>query len=288
MPVTDNSTTVSVIIPTYNRVACVGDAIDSVLAQTHAIHEIIVVDDGSTDGSADWIRLHYPGVRLLRQENHGVSHARNQAIALANGDWFALLDSDDQWYPDKIATQMAALKAEPGKRLCHCDEHWFRNGQRINPMQKHKKHGGSIFALCLPLCVISPSAALIHRSVFEQFGGFDESLPACEDYDFWLRFCACEPIVFVNQPLLAKHGGHADQLSRRYWGMDRFRLQALAGVLRSGTLTAEHADLAQTMFMHKFRIYCAGSIKRNRHEEVASLQRSYADIITAGQSPGHP
>jgi len=283
-PVTGRSnplvhSTVSVIIPTFNRLHCIADAIESVLAQTHPALEIIVVDDGSSDGSADWIAAHYPCVQLLRQDNHGVSHARNRAIEQATGDWLALLDSDDRWYANKLDVQMTALAQQPDYRLCHCDEHWFRNGRRVNPKVKHQKHGGQIFAHCLPLCAISPSAAVIHRSLFAELGQFDESLPACEDYDLWLRFCAQESVLYIDQALLAKTGGHEDQLSQRYWGMDRFRLQSLAKVLQSGKLTNEQYALAHETFTSKLDIYLNGASKRGREDEVAALRRQYQGIL---------
>ncbi len=261
-------TSISVIIPTYNRQASLARALDSVLAQTRPADEIIVVDDGSTDATAELIRQNYPQVRYFHQTNRGVSAARNHGIAQAQGEWIALLDSDDQWLPEKLAIQLQHLQQQPGHRLCHCDEIWIRHGKRVNPMKKHAKHGGWIFRHCLPLCVISPSAALIQRSLLEEIGGFDENLPACEDYDLWLRICAHHPVLLVEQALLIKYGGHADQLSRRYWGMDRFRIQALVKILQQGGLSPGDAQAARAMLLEKIRIYQAGARKRGRQQEV--------------------
>ncbi|MDE2825547.1 MAG: glycosyltransferase family 2 protein, partial [Gemmatimonadota bacterium] len=216
---------VSVVIPTYNRADRLPSAIRSVLEQTAPPAEIIVVDDGSTDGTPALVRT-FPGVRYLRQENQGVSAARNHGIGAAKHDWIALLDSDDEWLPGKLERQWGALERDPRYRFCHTDEIWIRKGRRVNPMKKHAKYGGHIFHHCLPLCVISPSSALIHRDLFERFGMFDPELPVCEDYDLWLRICAREPVLYVDEPLLLKYGGHEDQLSRAYWGMDRFRIRA--------------------------------------------------------------
>jgi glycosyltransferase involved in cell wall biosynthesis len=254
---------ISVIIPSWNRADRLAAALDSVHAQSIAPHEIIVVDDGSTDNTREQVTRHYPDVHYLYQQNKGVSSARNTGITAATGDWIALLDSDDRWEPLKLERQRHAIHAQPGHKLCHSDEIWIRNGKRVNPMKKHAKHGGKIFSQCLPLCVISPSAVMIHRDLFNDVGLFDESLPACEDYDLWLRICALYPVLYVDQPLIIKVGGHADQLSRRYWGMDRFRIQALEKILAAGVLNEQdHAD-ALHVLLEKLAIMIQGAEKRD-------------------------
>ncbi len=260
---------ISVVIPTYNRAGVLAEALVSVLAQSHAAHEVIVVDDGSSDDTAAMVACEFSEVTLIRQDNHGVSHARNRGIEAATGDWIALLDSDDRWHPDKLARQCEALRVSPGHRLVHCDEIWIRHGVRVNAMRKHAKQGGWIFEHCLPLCAISPSAAMLHRSVFDDVGLFDESLPACEDYDYWLRLTAREPVLFVEQALLTKYGGHEDQLSRKYWGMDRFRIRALDKILRSGGLDEKQFEAARAMLLDKIRVYIKGAMKRGKQQEVA-------------------
>lgn len=270
---------VSVIIPTHNRRERLPNALDSVLAQSYPIHELWVVDDGSTDDTAEYVASRYPSTELIRQSNHGVSHARNRAIEKASGQWIALLDSDDRWYPDKIARQIKALQAAPQHRLCHCDEHWIRNGKRVNPRHKHRKHGGDVFAYCLPLCCISPSAVLIHRSLFAEVGCFDESLPACEDYDLWLRICARERVLYIDQALLEKTGGHEDQLSQRYPAMDQYRLQALASILREGVLTDSQRQQAMAMFHQKTTIFSNGARKRGHTDAIEALRQRYHDLL---------
>ena len=233
MQLSENS--VGVVIPTFDRAHLLGRALDSVLAQTRLPQQIIVVDDGSTDGTGELL-AGYPQVVHLRQENRGVSAARNLGIRHCDCDWVAFLDSDDEWLPEKLEVQFRALARSPGHRLIHCDEIWIRNGRRVNPAQRHRKRGGWIFEHCLPLCVISPSAAVIARSLFDETGLFDEGLPACEDYDLWLRICSRYPVLYVDQPLLRKYGGHADQLSRQHWGMDRFRVASLRSLLADDSL----------------------------------------------------
>lgn len=269
---------ISVVIPTYNRCESVCAAIESVQEQTYKAHEIIVVDDGSSDNTASIISQKFPDIKLIQQTNHGVSHARNQGIQQASTPWIALLDSDDRWFNNKLAVQINAIEASPSHMLCHCDEHWIRNGKRVNPMNKHQKRGGHIFEHCLPLCAISPSAVLIHQSLFDDVGLFDESLPACEDYDLWLRICATYPVLYIDQALLEKTGGHEDQLSRKHWGMDRFRLHALAKLIRAKSLNAEQLILATEVFDQKFDIMLNGALKRDNNEFAKELKALYANL----------
>ena len=244
---------ISVVIPAFNRAHTLPRALDSVMRQTLQPEEVIVVDDGSTDGTADLLATRYPVVTCLRQTNQGVSAARNRAIRHAASAWIALLDSDDAWRPDKLARQCEAL-GDTNYHLCHTDEIWIRDGRRINQKPWHAKSGGWIFQRCLPSCAISPSAALIHRSVFGSVGLFDETLPACEDYDFWLRVCARYPVQYVDEPLTIKYGGHADQLSRRYWGMDRFRVIALEKTINEIPLDRPDREAALRVLMEKLWI----------------------------------
>lgn len=272
------SFTVSVIIPTYNRLPVLKRAVASVLEQTYSAHEIIVIDDGSTDGTSTWLAQQTSTISVIKQDNHGVSYARNRGIEQASGTWIALLDSDDYWHREKLAIQKQALASEPDSQFCHCDELWVRNGKRINQKLKHRKQGGHIFEHCLPLCAISPSAALIHRDVFCTYGLFDENLPACEDYDLWLRVTAHEPVTYIDQPLLTKTGGHEDQLSHRFPIMDQFRLYSLAKLLRSKSLDKRKQQLAYEMFTSKLTIVINGARKHDNQSLLQQLASDYADL----------
>jgi len=263
---------VSVVIPTYNRVHLLERALDSVLGQTLAADEIIVVDDGSTDNTVSTVKSLHPEVKLIQQDNLGVSAARNAGISAARYDWITLLDSDDIWHENKLERQMSALKNDPEYLICHSDEIWIRDGVRVNQMNKHKKTGGYIFQHCLPLCAISPSAVMIHRSLFEEIGLFDETLPACEDYDLWLRICSRYPVLFIDEALITKHGGHDDQLSRQHWGMDRFRIQALDKIISLAELNDNDRDAAIKMMVNKINIYLAGAEKYGNTEHVEDFK----------------
>lgn len=264
---------ISVIIPTWNRADRLANALQSVFAQRLPATEVIVVDDGSSDDTRSRVHSHFPDARYIYQPNRGVSSARNTGIRAAHGDWIALLDSDDRWQPDKLEQQCAHLRASPEYKICHSDEIWIRNGRRVNPMKKHAKYGGHIFRQCLPLCAISPSAVMIHRELFNEVGLFDERLPACEDYDLWLRICAAHPVLYIDKPLITKEGGHSDQLSRHYWGMDRFRIHALEKILASGTLDAANHAAALATLLDKLAIVIKGASKHGNHE----LARRYRE-----------
>lgn len=259
---------VTVVIPTFNRESVLSRAIRSVLAQTRAPEEIIVVDDGSTDTTVDSVRAGFPEAVILTQENLGVSAARNHGIREASGEWIALLDSDDEWVAEKLERQLVELARHPDLRVCHTDEIWIRHHRRVNPKRRHAKYGGRIFQYCLPLCAMSPSSIVIHRSVFEDVGLFDEELPACEDYDLWLRICARYPVLYLDEPLVVKYGGHPDQLSRRVWGLDRFRIRALEKILQSNVLDSEDTEAALRILLDKIDIYIAGAEKREKWDEV--------------------
>ncbi len=264
---------ISLIIPTYNRCKTLPSALHSALQQTFAVDEIIVVDDGSNDETVNMLAAEFPQVQLIKQTNQGVSAARNRGIQQARGEWIAFLDSDDVWLKEKIALQMQALKKWPDIKICHTEEIWIRNGVRVNAMHKHKKTGGWIFKHCLPLCAMSPSSIMIHRSVFETIGVFDESFPACEDYDLWLRITARYPVLFIEQPLIYKYGGHEDQLSRKHWGMDRFRIRALENIIAQPDISTTYKIDATRMLIKKAKIFKNGALKRGNNESVLIYQQ---------------
>ena len=256
---------VSVIVPTFQRAALLPRALDAIFAQTHAPAEVILVDDGSSDETAALAQRYGERLRYQRLfETRGVSAARNHGIALSHGFWIAFCDSDDAWLPRKLERQLAALAAAPELRLCHTEELWIRNGRRVNQLQKHEKAGGDIFFRCLPRCVISPSSVLLARSLLDDVGLFDTGLPACEDYDLWLRICARERVLFVDEPLIVKYGGHADQLSRHFYGIDRFRVRALHRLLVCEQLTTVQRRTTREMLLRKLDIFLAGAEKRGR------------------------
>lgn len=264
---------ISVIIPTFNRVDLLSRAIDSVMSQTLPANEIIVVDDGSSENMERLLSEKYPTVVYVRQENKGVSSARNQGVRKSGNEWLAFLDDDDEWLPHKLEKQVQLLQSHPDAVLCHTEERWIRQGVRVNQMNKHRKSGGWIYQKCLPLCAISPSSVLLRKSIFEEVGFFREDLPACEDYDMWLKICSRYPVLFVEQACLNKYGGHQDQLSTKHWGMDRFRIDALSSMLSSNNLSDEDDRATRNMLQKKIRVYIKGAQKRNKKNDIQIYEK---------------
>lgn len=259
---------VSVIIPTYNRAAWLEEAIASVLDQTYARIELIVVDDASRDHTAEMVRAFGTALTYLRQAHAGVSAARNRGVAVSHGTLVAFLDSDDVWQPGKVAAQVQLFQQQPQVQACYTDEVWIRHGVRVNPKQIHQKHTGWMFYASLPRCVISPSSIMLRRSLWDRLGGFDEGLPACEDYDLWLRLTVQTPVLLVPQRLIVKRGGHSDQLSRCVPVLDRYRIAALEKMLRT-PLTVPQRCAVLTVLSQKCAIVAQGARKRHHQARWA-------------------
>jgi glycosyltransferase involved in cell wall biosynthesis len=263
---------ISAIIPTFNRAEVLPRAIDSIINQTISCHEIIVIDDGSTDKTFEILKEYIENKQIVykKTENKGVSAARNDAIKLASGDWISFLDSDDEWLPIKNEKQLEILKLE-NTNLIHGEEIWIRNGKRVNPKFKHKKTGGMIFEKCLPLCLISPSATMIKKSILQEFGGFDESFIVCEDYDLWLKITLRNPVSFVETPVINKYGGHEDQLSMKFKAMDYYRIKSMQRILITELLSAKQQELI------KKEIICKGEILLNGYQKHNNMQ-NYKEV----------
>jgi glycosyltransferase involved in cell wall biosynthesis len=263
---------ISVVIPTHNRREKLRRAIESVRAQTLSPQEVIVVDDGSTDGTLEMLQDRaLSNLKVVGQTNRGVSAARNSGIRASKNEWVAFLDSDDWWLPGKLEQQAQFHKRFPEYLISQTDEIWIRNNLRINPKKYHRKRAGWIFNLCVERCMITPSAVMINDRVFQEVGVFDESLPACEDYDLWLRVTDKYPVGLLDAKLVVKTGGHADQLSGRYWGMDRFRVCALEKAVKNST-GIENRISALRMLVEKSSILAEGSAKRNKPDAAGFYQ----------------
>lgn len=264
---------VTAIVPVYNRPWCIGRALRSVAEQTYRPLELIVVDDGSTDETPRLLEelrpeLEARGIdcRILTQANRGVSAARNAAIAEARGQYLALLDSDDLWLPEKTEAQVADLQATR-RLISQTGERWVRDGREVSVPRKFRKRAGDLFAESLRRCAVSPSAVAMHRRLLEAIGGFDESLPACEDYEMWLRVTCRFEVGLVPEALIVKYGGHDDQLSATVEALDKYRIRAIVKLLDSVALSPARRRMAIEELREKCRIYALGCEKRGRIEE---------------------
>ncbi len=270
---------VSVIIPVYNRESFISKAVESVLNQTYKNFEIIVVDDGSIDETYFSI-LHLTSDKRLSyyllNENKGVSFARNYGIKHADGKFIAFLDSDDYWLPEKLEKQVKYM-LENNLKICQTDEYWLRKNRFVNPKKKHKKISGNIFYKSLELCIVSPSAVMLDREVFENVGMFDEKMPACEDYDLWLRVSLKYNVGLFEEKLIVKRGGHEDQLSRNF-GLDKYRIYSLLKLLENNNLSYEKREKTVNVLKNKLKIYIAGCKKRFKTEEVGYYLRILNDL----------
>lgn len=273
--------TVGVVVPVRDRAGMVVEAVGSVLAQTSRDFALVVVDDGSTDGSGDAARdamsAAPAGSRVIRQDARGVAAARNAGAAAVDSAWLAFLDSDDLWRPEKLAAQMAWLAARPSYRIGQTGERWLDEGRHRNPRAWHRKEEW-LFPRCLERCLVSPSAVMVRRDLWDALGGFDTSYPVCEDYELWLRVALREPVGLVDDALVVKRGGHADQLSRSTWGLDRWRVAALVKLLASGALSADEHPAVVAVLRAKCAVLAQGAARRGRVDEA----ERYASIAAAG------
>lgn len=262
-----NNPTVSVIIPSFNRGWILKEAVDSVLTQDFHDFDLIVVDDGSGDNSSKLLASYGKRINVIKQENRGVSSARNNGIASSSGKYIAFLDSDDIWLPGKLSAQLAFFEKNPDALICQTEEVWVKNGKRVNPAKRHKKISGFFFEKSLELCLVSPSAVMVKRRLFDTVGLFDETLPACEDYDMWLRVNCLYPIYLIDKPLIIKRGGHKDQLSGIH-SLDKYRIQSIIKLIDNRILSEERLKSAIRVLKEKCRVYSDGCRKRGRAEEA--------------------
>ncbi len=268
----------SVIIPTYNRLEVLKRAVESVNNQTYEDYELIVVDDGSDDGTEAYLKeleIHH-----LRagETPRGVSFARNLGVECSSGEWLAFLDSDDEWLPDKLERQLTFIEKNPLTRIVHGEERWIRNGVRVNPMKKHQKFGGDLFEASLNLCLISPSTVVLKRELFDEMQGFREDFIVCEDYDLWLKITSQEEVGFLKEELIVKYGGHEDQLSRRYRAMDYYRVKSIDWILDRGALETSKKSRAIEVLRKKSDILLSGYEKHNNlihFDEIRKIQRKW-------------
>ncbi len=253
----------SVIIPTYNRCILLKRALKSVIYQSKKPDEIIVVDDGSTDKTEIMVKENFSNIKYFFIKNKGVSSARNFGILKSKNEWISFLDSDDEWHKEKHRKQISFIQNNKYCKFLHTNEKWIKNGVFKNQKFKHLKKGGDIFEECLKLCCISASSVILKKSIFKDYGMFDENFDVCEDYELWLRISAKEKVYFLEDELIFKHGGHLGQLSKKNWGMDRFRVNAIEKNIKNNFFDKNQISVAINYLQKKINIIIIGAIKRN-------------------------
>jgi glycosyltransferase involved in cell wall biosynthesis len=261
---------ISVIIPTFNRAKLLKRALSSVVNQSLKPHEIIVIDDGSSDETRSvakdfLVKYHY-------QPNSGVSRARNVGVKIASAEMIAFLDSDDEWHKDKLLLQSRFMQ-ENGFEISHTNEVWIRDGMRVNKPKRARK-GDEDFYKIASYLTIATSSILMKKSLFESVGGLDESLEVCEDYDFFLRVSKLAKIGYLDKELVYKYSHSKEQLSYKYWGMDRFRIRAL--------MKFSDDERIKKLIVKKAAILRDGAKKRDNEE----IYNKYDKIIKSLQNKG--
>ena len=256
------------IIPAYNRQEFIQKAVESVLNQTFKDFELIIIDDGSTDDTKKIIQsFKDKRIRYYYHFNRGPAVARNKGIKKSSASYIAFLDSDDAWAPEKLAIQMKAMKEHPEYLISHTEEEWYKGKRRIKHLNIHKKKQDNIFKRSLQLCSISMSTVIIKKELTVRIGLFDPDLEVCEDYDYWLRVTAQYPVLLIDQALTIKQGGHYDQQSQKYYGLDKFRIYAIEKLIKSKSLDTEQLIPTYKEFHKKCRIYGHSCIKYGKNTE---------------------
>lgn len=197
---------------------------------------------------------------------------------MAQAELIAFLDSDDLWMSDKLTRQLAFMRENPAYAIAQTQEIWMRNGRRVNSGRRHRKRGGNIFVDSLRTCLISPSAVIMRRDLFNDAGGFDERLAACEDYDLWLRLLIDNETGLLDDALVVRRGGHRDQLSATTPALDRFRIITLSKLMEMPTLSSARRDAVVEVLVEKCLIYAQGLERRGN---IAEAERYRALALEA-------
>lgn len=217
---------VSVIIPSYNSAQYIGEAIESVFAQTYRDFEIIVVDDGSIDDTKEVLSPYINRIVYLFQVNGGVAKARNAGIRNAQGEYIAFLDADDVWFSEKLELQMKHLDSYPDAVLVYSDYSAFDNNGKALRKRKKEKYAGNIFYQLIKENFIPTSTVVMKKEYFNKIGSFDESIEIAEDWDLWLRIARRYSICYFDKPLM-KYKIHNDNMTNNIYKMLKNELLVL-------------------------------------------------------------
>lgn len=271
---------IDVIIPTFNRADLLERAIKSVLAQNYQNFLLHIIDDGSTDNTQALLSKYSlnPKMKIHHTENGGVSRARNYGVTNSQNEWICFLDSDDEWLPNKLETQVQFLSHNSQFEFVHTEEIWIRNGMRVNPKTKHSKGADELFKRSLEFCLISPSTVMMKRSLFQKYGPFEEGYVVCEDYDLWIKILAHQEVGYLPEALVSKFGGHEDQLSTKYFAMDYWRIKSLVNLYGSN-ITETQKNLIVEVLKRKSLILLNGYQKHQNLLHFEEIQNLLKGII---------
>jgi len=263
---------IDVIIPTFNRASVLPKAIASVIEQSFQDFQLYIIDDGSTDETRSVVEkyLQNQKVHYFHQKNQGVSSSRNHGIKISSSEWICFLDSDDEWLPQKLATQSAFSENNPQFNFIHSNEIWIRNGIRVNAKARFDKGSQDLFKRSLELCLISPSTVMLKRELIQKHNYFDETFEICEDYDLWLKILATEEVGFISENLIKKYGGHEDQLSTKYPAMDFWRIRSMIKLL-STIGNGQKREQLQLEIEKKSLVLMQGFEKHQQHQKKIEL-----------------
>ncbi len=281
---------IAVVVPVRDRPILLLRALHSVLAQTFRPAAVIVVLDApggrkSEDAhaarslEASFERLAIPLV-LVEGETRGPAAARNAGVRATDHDWIAFLDSDDAWHANKLARQADYLARRPHLVACQTRERWFRFDRELAQPERLRPRRGRFLRDALHTCLVACSSVVIRRDAFWEVGGFDESYPACEDFELWLRLLEVQALGLVEEKLSDKHSGDWPQLSSSPL-LDQLRIRAVLSAVDRGRLGAEERAAARASCLAKLSVLERGADKhgsRRMVEEVrAEIRRRFSE-----------
>lgn len=246
-------------------------AIESVKTQTYTPFEIIIIDDGSTDGTSTLFPI--SGVFYFKVEHCGFpGKVRNIGVEKSTGDYIAFLDSDDIWHKEKLEKQTVFINSKPKCQLLHTKEKWIMNSKVISQKKRKHNRSGNVFLDSLQGCILGPSTVLMKRALYEQFGGFNETIEVGEDYDLWLRITDREEIDYIDDELITKNAGHGDQLSFKYGFIEPFKIDVLENLIQTHSFREENFKQVVRALLLKYDIVINGCLKRSNEKEALLYQ----------------
>ncbi|MBI3154309.1 MAG: glycosyltransferase [Burkholderiales bacterium] len=274
-------------MPCYNAAAYLEEAVASVMRQTHPAVELIVVDDGSRDGSpaiVERLAAQHPGrIRLVAQANAGPYPARNHGLKLARGDFIAFLDADDWWREDFVARLLAALAADETVALAYCG--WQNVGLAggrgdpfVPPDYEQEDKAARFLRAAAPWPI---HTALVRRRVLDEVGGFDTDLPTCMDYDLWLRIAVSRPIRLVPEVMAFYRHHQSGQITSTQWRQARNTWFVKKKFVR------EHPELVRHLSRAQQRQLIEGGLLKRGYDnfwrrDLESAQRIFRMALAKG------